>query len=77
MVLCSPSFLLFFVLSFRTIAALGCSATLFLAWSSPLLLSALIRLLLSGLLLSRSVFLLLLPTRLLALVCFVCHFENS
>jgi hypothetical protein len=80
MVLCSLSFFLFFlVLSFRTIATLWRSAALlrFLAWSSPLLLRALIRFLLSGLLLSRRIILLLLPTGLLALICFVCHLENS
>jgi hypothetical protein len=32
---------------------------------------------LSGLLLSRRIFLLLLSTRLLALICFVCHLKDS
>ena len=54
--------------------------SLLLAWSSPLLLVSLrslftewVRLLLSGLLLSGRILFLLLPTRLLSLVCFVCH----
>ena len=84
LILCSLSFLLFFVLSVRAIAALGRSASLFLAWSSPLfliplrfLLTRRARLFLPGLLLSRSILLLLLPTGLLALTTFVCHLENS
>jgi len=73
--LCSLSFLVFFILSFGTIATLGRFASLLLAWSSPLLLSPLIRFLLSGLLLSRRIIPLRLPTRLLALICFVCHWK--
>lgn len=76
LLLCSLSFLLFFVLPVRTITTLGRFASLFLAWSSPLLLSALIRFLLSGLLPSRRIVLLLLPTGLLALICFGCHWKT-
>src|ERR1700730_14553077 len=79
-----PTF--FFFLSFAGCATLGWFIALVLlaARRSSLLLIALrflftggLRLFLSGLLLSRRIILLLLPTRLLALICFVCHLENS
>src|SRR5579862_4348217 len=81
--LCALSFV-FVSLAFAGSATLSRIVTLLLARSSPLLFIPLrflftrrVRLFLSGLLLSRRILLLLLPTRLLALICFVCHLENS
>jgi hypothetical protein len=79
--LCALSFILSFVFSpFTRAATLFVTLLLFAAWSSPLLLISLgslftgfVRRFLSGLLLTRRILFLLLPTRLLALIGFVCH----